>query len=403
MDLYPALTVKRKPIPDGAVDSNLPRALLGLRGLTNLGNTCFMSCVLQILLHCPPVARFFLGDRHNRFECMARSRERERHRADVDTLDGATTRHVCLACEMDLLFSHCFSGTSSAFSPNSFLHTMWCSSDRFAGYDQQDAHEFFIAALAAIHVGLSSLQPDKGMAPQLGEHAAKRAKLAASGSADLQKIFQGAMRSDVICSRCGGKSTKYEDFSDISVDLSSEPPSAESAGPATRHGKPTLDGCLRSFTRAEQLGSAERCWCAKCGALQDSAKQLSIHRLPHVLCVHLKRFKHSDYRLSSAKPTSSKVETFVEFPLNSLDMSPHTAARICGDTTQSTELSAEHLYDLFGIAVHHGTMQNGHYTAFVRHQARWFHCDDTTIAAASMDTVRSCNAYMLFYMQKRMA
>ena len=210
-----------KPVPTGAADVVEPQQLLGLRGLTNLGNTCFMSCVLQIFVHCPPMARFFLGDRHNRFACMARSRERGADGADA--LDGGgAPRHICLACEMDLLFSQCFSGIPAAFSPHSFLHTMWLSSDRFAGYDQQDAHEFFIAALAAISAGLvppsaPSLDAD------LPARAAKRARLAASCSADLQAIFNGQMRSDVICARCGGRSTKLEAFSDISLDL----PSAE--------------------------------------------------------------------------------------------------------------------------------------------------------------------------------
>ena len=47
----------------------------------------------------------------------------------------------------------------------------------------------------------------------------------------------------------------------------------------------------------------------------------------------------------------------------------------------------EHLYDLFGIAVHHGTMQNGHYTSFVRRQANWYHCDDAWVQAASVQEV----------------
>ena len=401
---FPELHAERRSVPSGAADAHEPRVLLGLRGLSNLGNTCFMSCVLQILLHCPPVVRFFLSDRHNRFECMAQMRGRERHKSDSDSFDIVTPRHICLACEMDLLFSQCFSGVRTAFSPHSFLHTMWCSSDRFAGYDQQDAHEFLIAALAAIYTGLNTLRPttDDDKEDAHLTSSAKRAKLAASGSSDLQDIFKGAMRSDVICSRCGGRSTKYEDFTDVSVDLSLDvqQPVDESSTASGCHS--TLDACLRSFTRAEQLGAAERCWCAKCGGLQDSAKQLSIHRLPNVLCVHLKRFKHSDYRTSNTKPTSSKVDAFVEFPLNALDMSPHTAARICGNSPSESQLAPGHLYDLFGVAIHHGTMQTGHYTAFVRHQASWFHCDDSTISASSVETVRSCNAYMLFYTQKRL-
>ena len=37
---------------------------IGLRGLINLGNTCFMSCIVQTLIHTPLLRDYFLSDRH---------------------------------------------------------------------------------------------------------------------------------------------------------------------------------------------------------------------------------------------------------------------------------------------------------------------------------------------------
>ena len=90
-----------------------------------------------------------------------------------------------------------------------------------------------------------------------------------------------------------------------------------------------------------------------------------------MLCLHLKRFKQSASGPKGLQSSSSKIDTFVHFPLHSLNLLPHAAASLCAPAASATCAPPlprpEHLYDLFGIAVHQGNMQNGHYTAFVRH------------------------------------
>jgi ubiquitin C-terminal hydrolase len=39
-------------------------SIIGLRGLINLGNTCFMNCILQALTHTPSLRDYFLSDQH---------------------------------------------------------------------------------------------------------------------------------------------------------------------------------------------------------------------------------------------------------------------------------------------------------------------------------------------------
>ena len=52
---------------------------------------------------------------------------------------------------MDFLFSEIFSGIRSPYTPHQFLYSVWKYANYFAGYEQQDAHEFYISALNGIH------------------------------------------------------------------------------------------------------------------------------------------------------------------------------------------------------------------------------------------------------------
>lgn len=84
-----------------------------------------MNSVLQALLHTPPLRNYFLSDRHNRFFCQKRSN------GDGDGggagkrnggNNGNKNSRICLACDMDAMFSAVFSGDRVPYSPAKFLY-----------------------------------------------------------------------------------------------------------------------------------------------------------------------------------------------------------------------------------------------------------------------------------------
>ena len=198
-------------------------------------------------------------------------------------------------------------------------------------------------------------------------------------------MFSGILRSDLICSVCGFTSTTYDPCVDISLDLDS-----------------TLSGCLEKFTRPERLGSEQKFLCGNCNLRQESLKQMSIRKLPFVICFHVKRFEHS-----SAKKISRKVDKYLRFPL-CLNMGPYLSSailrgrfggRIFGVEGEVMDVAATE-FELFAVVSHSGKLNAGHYVTYLRINDQWYKCDDSWITRVAEDVVREAQAYMLFYVQK---
>ncbi|PIN04629.1 Ubiquitin-specific protease [Handroanthus impetiginosus] len=379
----------------------------GLKGLSNLGNTCFMNSVLQALLHTPPLRNYFLSDKHNRFYCERENRTIVTRKSEVNKGNNKNVQ-LCLACDLDAIFSAVFSGDRSPYSPAKFLYSWWQHASNLASYEQQDAHEFFISMLDGIH---EKMQKDKR-------------KPHSQGSGDCciaHRVFSGILRSDVMCTSCGFTSTTYDPCIDISLDLepnhvgsaktaytksnSSVNDEAGSRNSGQNPSVSTLVGCLDRFTRPERLGSDQKFFCQQCQVRQESLKQMSIRKLPLVSCFHIKRFEHSPIR-----KMSRKIDRYLQFPF-SLDMAPYLSSSILrsrygnrifpiedDEQDASSEFSSQ--FELFAVITHSGRLDAGHYVTYLRLGNQWYKCDDAWITKVNDDIVRAAQGYMMFYVQK---
>ncbi|XP_069685184.1 ubiquitin carboxyl-terminal hydrolase 22 isoform X2 [Periplaneta americana] len=352
---------------------------IGLRGLLNLGNTCFMNCIVQALTHTPLLRDFFLADRHL---CQFQDEPGR-----------------CLVCEVSRLFQEFYSGNKAPLTLHRLLHLIWTHARHLAGYEQQDAHEFFIAALDVMHRHCKESNP----LPTTNPHHC---------NCIIDQIFTGGLQSDVVCQACNGVSTTIDPFWDISLDLGPSPDSTLESGcnsadsqslssdQQQEQERTSLVDCLERFTRAEHLGSSAKIKCSKCQSYQESTKQLTMKKLPVVASFHLKRFEHSSR-------FHKKIKTFVAFPEH-LDMTPFMShRRNHNNNNNSTNNTcrglnsvtvADNRYSLFAVINHLGSLDAGHYTAFIRQQRdHWFKCDDHLITRANLREVLDSEGYLLFY------
>ncbi|KAM5195159.1 LOW QUALITY PROTEIN: ubiquitin carboxyl-terminal hydrolase 51 [Hipposideros larvatus] len=344
---------------------------VGLRGLINLGNTCFMNCIVQALTHIPLLKDYFLSNKH---KCIM------------------TSPSLCLVCEMTSLFHAMYSGSRTPHIPYKLLHLIWIHAEHLAGYRQQDAHEFLIAVLDVLHRHSKD------------DSVEQEASNPNCCNCIIDQIFTGGLQSDVTCQACHSVSTTIDPCWDISLDLpgsyatfsSQSPETADSTVCRDDHtpGIPSLTDCLQWFTRPEHLGSSAKIKCSTCQSYQESTKQLTMKKLPIVACFHLKRFEHSGKQ-------RRKINTLISFPLE-LDMTPFLAStkesRMKDDQPPTECAPNENKYSLVAVINHHGTLESGHYTSFIRQQKdQWFSCDDAVITKATIEDLLYSEGYLLFY------
>uniref|UniRef100_A0A914QPM6 ubiquitinyl hydrolase 1 n=1 Tax=Panagrolaimus davidi TaxID=227884 RepID=A0A914QPM6_9BILA len=155
----------------------------------------------------------------------------------------------------------------------------------------------------------------------------------------------------------------------------------------------SLEDCLYAFFSADHLHGDDMYSCEKCSKLRNGVKQCRLTRLPEILCIHLKRFRH-EYTYNT------KVGTRVVFPLCDLDMKPFMLKSALEQAEQEDKST---LYDLVAFVSHRGAgVEFGHYVAYCYNSidGNWYEYDDASVTRVDEADVLSREAYVLFY-QKR--
>ncbi|XP_062410304.1 ubiquitin carboxyl-terminal hydrolase 20 isoform X1 [Sardina pilchardus] len=145
----------------------------------------------------------------------------------------------------------------------------------------------------------------------------------------------------------------------------------------------TLEDCLAAFFAADELKGDNMYSCERCKKLRNGIKYCKVVRLPEILCIHLKRFRHEVMY-------SFKINSHVSFPLEGLDLRPFLAKDSPSQITT---------YDLLSVICHHGTAGSGHYIAYCQNviNGQWYEFDDQYVTEVHETVVQNAEAYVLFY------
>ncbi|KAJ3322967.1 ubiquitin-specific protease doa4 [Blyttiomyces sp. JEL0837] len=351
--------------------SHLGSDNIGLTGLKNLGNTCYMASILQCLAGTIPFVRYILGGNYRRH---------------INRSNPLGSRGAIVEAFAELIKSM-WNGQDSVIAPKEFKDRIGEFSTQFQGSDQQDSQEFLLFLLDSIHEDMNIARrstPIKLDPPKDDENVPDAIRQGlfwnyykASNWSIVVDLFQGQLKSRLECLTCQRTSTTFNTFMYLSVPI----PETDALG--NKGGAVYLDECLNKFVEPEILDGDDAWLCPHCKVKRRARKVLSIARVPPVLLVHLKRFYHQG-------PFKNKIETFVDFPVHGLDLARLLPShQVYPDG--SNERKEPFVYDLYSVSNHSGTLSSGHYTAKVLHrsQNQWYNFDDSRISVVNEQDLKS--------------
>ena len=230
------------------------------RGITNVGNTCWMNSVVQAIASLPPIMNYFCNASTN-------------FRNDLTPGDTELTQSLAdLVCRLTL--SRTTTPITGLSIRNGFLRLLCMKYPDYKGFHQQDASEFYTKITDLLDTQLRK--------PNI-----------------IQRIFSGEFVSRKICDECHTSILNRETFMSLALPITSG----------------QIEQCIEKFLSTETIQDV---MCETCNKRTTQQKTYEITQLPNVMVITLKRFEYN-----RQTHTISKINTDVVFP-NRLELGQHS-------------------------------------------------------------------------------
>lgn len=378
---------------------------LGIPGLHNLGNSCFINALLQAMASCRPVVQYV----HATAEVCAQAGDQSPRAAMVSRLSKVLEELLPRSCEVspptmniqDLRYR--LLGLSPAF--------------RYSE-QQQDADELLHLVLDAIDTArlevkkyMRKVHAGLEVFARVGNSDPTSSRLfdshCHSSIFESSNPLHGSIMNQMMCSSCGSISPlRASTMHVLPLPL---------IQPQTGAILPSLEEALRAFVTQETVEGVE-CFGLCNKQRRAMFRRASLGRMPPVLCLHLGRrhFSMSMGRIVKlthhvAFPEVCDFSNFA-FHKNELQRGLLANFPVLQSSRSKSELptspeyfshGASSTYELCAVIVHHGSAEGGHFTAFRRlGNSTWVHVSDARVFRVSLATVLRTEAYMLFYVRR---
>lgn len=177
---------------------------MGVVGLQNLGNTCYMNSGLQCLSHTIPLTEYILDNRYLN---------------DVNNNNPIGSKNAELVTDYVELIKEMWYGTGSKVSPWGVKKAFGDFANQFVGFFQQDSQEMLGYLIDGVHEDLNRVKkkpvPEDPSGKQISEdELAERLWINHKSRNDsiIVDLMHGQYRSEIECPDCGKVSVTFDPF-----------------------------------------------------------------------------------------------------------------------------------------------------------------------------------------------
>lgn len=331
---------------------------LGLSGLVNIGNTCYLNSCMQLLSH-----TYELNELLDNNKRKLNNNINSKIFIEWNNLRKMMWSENCTIAPYGFVKAIREVATEKEY-------------DIFTGFAQNDVFEFLLFIIDCLHESLKRPVDMKinGLVKNNKDILAKKCY-------EMMKNMYKNEYSEILTIFYAISVTQIKDYiTDEVLSVSPEPFSILSLSiPGKR--ECTIFDCFDLYTQNELLTDDNKWMNDETNEKQDATKNLVFWNLPDILIIELKRYTNNN----------SKLHTLVTTPLIDVDFSKY----VLGYTNEDS------IYDLYGTGNHSGNVYGGHYTANIKNMnGKWYSFNDTFINEISDNNIITQHTYCLFYRKK---